>query len=557
MVASTVYHAPDCMLLCVRVVLRVGEEIDRSSDGQAMADVKSAVATSSTPAASIKPRPPLLSSKSTVGRDPNATVSVAASPAVSKTNTPQRRASPPSSANSASRPAAPPAPLVPQSSFRQSAAAITASGAAAAAANSSSSGGGGGGLSGGGGGYHSRKRTSVDFSLMRKVFDEIDTDKSQKIDEGRNMPCHAIPCHTAALRALCCYSHDTSACVYFCRSPLRVRPLSGELINGLQKLGVGVTPHQLKRIVKAFRKSELRRGHQSNPMTGGSAMTTATKPFTFGGGDASGGGGGGGGSGKPVMGPGMLKRGDTVRGIGMLGKQGTSSNLFAGLNDPKSGGGAGQQLDSSGRPIVKWELDFNEFKRFVAFSEQDEKKDHIKVAVRMRPFSVREKSFGSKACVSMDDGLTTVTDPAKSGKVKTFDMDYTYNSSQPGDHFYAHQRFVCQEMVSDILDEALQGFNVTVFAYGQTGAGKSYTMFGDVSDTSNYTSSNRSITAKRASGALPSYDPTKTDQRGVIPHFCDQLFEYTKNEAKEKNESYKVRFQQLISTHCIRDDISA
>jgi hypothetical protein len=78
----------------------------------------------------------------------------------------------------------------------------------------------------------------------------------------------------------------------------------------------------------------------------------------------------------------------------------------------------------------------------------------------------------------MDDGLTTVTQPAalvsgsNAPKVKSFDMDYAYNSSEPTDPFFAHQRFVCQEMVGDILDEALQGFNVTVFAYGQTGAGK-------------------------------------------------------------------------------------
>jgi hypothetical protein len=33
----------------------------------------------------------------------------------------------------------------------------------------------------------------------------------------------------------------------------------------------------------------------------------------------------------------------------------------------------------------------------------------------------------------------------------------------------------------------------------------------------------------------------KTDQRGIIPHFCEQLFEYiNSSEAKEKKESYKV-----------------
>ncbi len=30
-----------------------------------------------------------------------------------------------------------------------------------------------------------------------------------------------------------------------------------------------------------------------------------------------------------------------------------------------------------------------------------------------------------------------------------------------------------------MLDNTLKGFNSTIFAYGQTGAGKSYTMFGE------------------------------------------------------------------------------
>jgi hypothetical protein len=127
----------------------------------------------------------------------------------------------------------------------------------------------------------------------------------------------------------------------------------------------------------AFRKSELRRGHVPTAPTGPPKLgfgSTAER-------------------GPAVAGPpgiGALKRGDTSRNL--LARQGTGSNLLA--------------LEKVQEQT--WELDFNEFKRFVAFSEQgicgvrvrvclyvtltfalptDEKKDHIRVAVRMRPFS--------------------------------------------------------------------------------------------------------------------------------------------------------------------------
>jgi hypothetical protein len=35
------------------------------------------------------------------------------------------------------------------------------------------------------------------------------------------------------------------------------------------------------------------------------------------------------------------------------------------------------------------------------------------------------------------------------------------------------------------MDSILSGFNVTCFAYGMTGAGKTHTMLGDYNDTSN------------------------------------------------------------------------
>lgn len=42
----------------------------------------------------------------------------------------------------------------------------------------------------------------------------------------------------------------------------------------------------------------------------------------------------------------------------------------------------------------------------------------------------------------------------------------------------AQQRSIYDQAISPIVKEVLDGFNCTVFAYGQTGTGKTYTMEG-------------------------------------------------------------------------------
>jgi Cdc6-like AAA superfamily ATPase len=53
-------------------------------------------------------------------------------------------------------------------------------------------------------------------------------------------------------------------------------------------------------------------------------------------------------------------------------------------------------------------------------------------------------------------------------------------------HFYlqvfgptARQRDLYDQAIIPIVNEVLEGFNCTIFAYGQTGTGKTYTMEGE------------------------------------------------------------------------------
>lgn len=49
---------------------------------------------------------------------------------------------------------------------------------------------------------------------------------------------------------------------------------------------------------------------------------------------------------------------------------------------------------------------------------------------------------------------------------------------QPEDPCFASQSRVYNDIGKEMLLHAFEGYNVCIFAYGQTGAGKSYTMMG-------------------------------------------------------------------------------
>lgn len=62
-------------------------------------------------------------------------------------------------------------------------------------------------------------------------------------------------------------------------------------------------------------------------------------------------------------------------------------------------------------------------------------------------------------------------------QTKTFTFDRVF-----GPH--SKQVEVYKAVVSPLIAEVLQGYNCTVFAYGQTGTGKTFTMVGEKSENS-------------------------------------------------------------------------
>ncbi|XP_028250648.1 kinesin-like protein KIF3B [Parambassis ranga] len=145
----------------------------------------------------------------------------------------------------------------------------------------------------------------------------------------------------------------------------------------------------------------------------------------------------------------------------------------------------------------------------------------VRVVVRCRPFSRREEVAGSENILEIDDKLGQITirnpkaPPDEPMKVFTFDSVYGWNSKQSD---------IYDDAVRPLVESVLHGFNGTIFAYGQTGTGKTFTMQG------------------------ASNDP---DRRGVIPNSFQHIFTQI---SRTQNQKYLVRSSYLeIYQEDVRD----
>lgn len=110
------------------------------------------------------------------------------------------------------------------------------------------------------------------------------------------------------------------------------------------------------------------------------------------------------------------------------------------------------------------------------------------VGVRVRPYNKREEDLGATLCIDMQGTATIITSPAGVPQTFSFDQSFWshdefnteedgYCSPIPGGR-YADQMYVFQVFGTCVLDNAWTGYHCCLFAYGQTGAGKSYSMVG-------------------------------------------------------------------------------
>ena len=160
----------------------------------------------------------------------------------------------------------------------------------------------------------------------------------------------------------------------------------------------------------------------------------------------------------------------------------------------------------------------------------------VQVGIRVRPF-IQKIDGDDQLCVSMTDTQTTITDVIGDSKEKRYTFDYSfwthdeytveadgYCRANEGGR-YKDQDYVFKKIGMDVLNNAWNGYHCCLFAYGQTGAGKSYSMIGG--------------------GA----------NRGIVPRACNTIFERMKeNDDPEKAfevsammcEIYNEKVQDLM-----------
>ncbi|EMP40086.1 Kinesin-like protein KIF14 [Chelonia mydas] len=117
----------------------------------------------------------------------------------------------------------------------------------------------------------------------------------------------------------------------------------------------------------------------------------------------------------------------------------------------------------------------------------------VTVAVRVRPFSDRERKEKASQVVSMSGQETVVRHP-ETKQVYNFIYDFSFWSFDHCHPNFASQNTIYKALAVPLLERAFEGYNTCLFAYGQTGSGKSYTMMGF------------------------------GEELGIIPRFCEDLF---------------------------------
>ena len=93
--------------------------------------------------------------------------------------------------------------------------------------------------------------------------------------------------------------------------------------------------------------------------------------------------------------------------------------------------------------------------------------DSVRVAVRIRPQMPREIEEGAQTCINVPDRNIPQIQVDQSDRAYTY--DYAYDAD-------LGQREIYENSVNQLVNGCFDGFNATVLAYGQTGAGKTFTM---------------------------------------------------------------------------------
>ncbi|KAF1763540.1 hypothetical protein GCK72_011806 [Caenorhabditis remanei] len=152
-----------------------------------------------------------------------------------------------------------------------------------------------------------------------------------------------------------------------------------------------------------------------------------------------------------------------------------------------------------------------------------EEAEKVKVVVRCRPISTTEKIQGHKVAVNCSDEekAVTIKSTNQDDSPRTFYFDAVFS---PG----TDQMTVYNIAARPIVENVLKGYNGTIFAYGQTGTGKTFTMAGEL-------------------------EPM--EMRGIIPNSFAHIFDHISKSQHDTQFLVRVSYLEIYNEE-IRDLLS-
>ncbi|XP_050233061.1 kinesin-like protein KIN-5D [Mercurialis annua] len=194
------------------------------------------------------------------------------------------------------------------------------------------------------------------------------------------------------------------------------------------------------------------------------------------------------------------------------------------MDSQRRGGGlvslSPSQTPRSSDKAARSGADFSSSTSSSSNSKHDKDKGvNVQVIVRCRPLSDDEMRVHTPVVITCHEGrreVAAVQNIANKQIDRTFLFDKVFGPT-------SQQKDLYDMAVAPIVFEVLEGYNCTIFAYGQTGTGKTYTMEGG---------------GRKKNGEFPS-------DAGVIPRAVKQIFDIL--EAQNAEYSMKVTFLELYN----------
>lgn len=149
--------------------------------------------------------------------------------------------------------------------------------------------------------------------------------------------------------------------------------------------------------------------------------------------------------------------------------------------------------------------------------------ENVRVAVRFRPPNKKEEMNSAFLKIDSKQNSVYISQPdlhdKKEPVIQQFNFDFVFDHT-------TNQEQLFDSVARSAVEWVCEGYNSTIFAYGCTSSGKSYTMFGHENGNKNLA--------------------------GIIPRACETLFQIVNNNEDVLEATMKCSFLEIYREH-IRD----